>query len=165
MRNSFFLAIFVGLLFSSKPAFSQEQMAIPRFVSFKMGEVNLRTGPGGRYPIKYVYKKKNYPVEVIDEHELWRQIREIDGTSGWVHRRMLTGVRYVLLKNDADVFKKADISSKIKAYATKDVLAKVEKCPAKSDFCELEFEFDNRKIKGWVKRDVLYGLYPNEVIK
>ena len=165
MENRFSLLKFVGAFLLTSPVLSQEQMAIPRFVSLKMGEVNLRTGPGGRYPIKYVYKKKHYPVEVIDEHELWRQIREIDGTSGWVHRRMLTGVRYVLLKNDADVFKKADISSKIKAYATKDVLAKIEKCPAKSEFCELEFEFAEKKIKGWVKRDVLYGIYPNEVIK
>ena len=158
------LAILLSFGFLT-PLCAQEQLAVPRFVSLKMGEVNLRTGPGNRYPIRYVYKKKNYPVEVIDEYELWRQIREVDGTIGWVHRRMITGTRYVLLKQDADVFKKADISSKIKAYATKDVLAKVEKCPAKSDFCELEFEFDNRKIKGWVKRDVLYGLYPNEVIK
>ena len=147
------------------PLCAQEQLAVPRFVSLKMGEVNLRTGPGNRYPIRYVYKKKNYPVEVIDEYELWRQIREVDGTIGWVHRRMITGTRYVLLKQDADVFKKADISSKIKAYATKDVLAKVESCPFKNDFCELEFDTGEKKIKGWVKRVHLYGIYPNEVIK
>lgn len=165
MINRFIFFCLIGTVLYSNTAFSQEQVSIPRFVSLKMGEVNLRTGPGGRYPIKYVYKKKNYPVEIIDEYELWRQIREIDGTSGWVHRRMLTGTRYVLLKKDADVFKKPDISSKIKAYATKDVLAKVEKCPAKNEFCELKFDFEEKTIKGWVKRDVLYGIYPNEVIK
>ena len=163
IKNSLFVLLFsFGVL---TPVCAQEQLAIPRFVSLKMGEVNLRTGPGNRYPIKYVYKKKNYPVEVIDEHELWRQIREIDGTIGWVHRRMITGTRYVLLKQDTDVFKKADISSKIKAYASKDVLAKIESCPFKSDFCELEFATGEKKIKGWVKRSSLYGIYPNEVIK
>ncbi len=165
MKNKLFLSLFLYVLGVSFYANAQEQIAVPRFVSLKMGEVNLRTGPGGRYPIKYVYKKKHYPVEIIDEYELWRQIREIDGTVGWVHRRMLTGIRYVLLKNDTDVFKKADISSKIKAYVTKDVVAKVEKCPAKNDFCELEFEYGEKTLTGWVKRDVLYGLYPNEVIK
>ena len=150
---------------SSQVVWAQEQLAVPRFVSLKMGEVNLRTGPGNRYPIKYVYKKKNYPVEVIDEHELWRQIREVDGTIGWVHRRMLTGSRYVLLKHDADVFRKADISSKIRAYVTKDVIAKVESCPYKNDFCEVEFDLGHKKVKGWVKRSALYGLYPGEVIK
>lgn len=152
------------LIFSTHLS-AQEQLAIPRFVSLKMGEVNLRTGPGSKFPIKYVYKKKHYPVEVIDEHELWRQIREIDGTIGWVHRRMITGTRYVLLKKDSDVFKSADISSKIKAYVTKDVLAKIDSCPFKNEFCELEFDLGERKLKGWVKRAALYGIYPNEVIK
>ncbi len=159
------LVLFLLSVVFLTPLQAQEQLVVPRFVSLKMGEVNLRTGPGSRYPIKYVYKKKNYPVEVIDEHELWRQIREIDGTIGWVHRRMISGVRYVLLKQDSDVFRKADISSKIKAYATKDVLAKVESCPFKNDFCELEFDTGEKKIKGWVKRINLYGIYPNEVIK
>ena len=153
------------MFFVSNCCVAQEQLSIPRFVSLKMDEVNLRTGPGERYPIKFVYRKKNYPMEVVDEHELWRQVREIDGTIGWVHRRMLTGVRHVLLKSDSDVFKKPDISSKIKAYVTRDVLAKVEKCPSKIDFCELEFATAEKKVKGWVKRDKLYGLYPNEVIK
>ena len=68
MRNSLFLLMVVGTIFCSSAAFSQEQMAIPRFVSFKMGEVNLRTGPGGRYPIKYVYKKTlKKEREEIDE--------------------------------------------------------------------------------------------------
>ncbi len=159
-----FIAFCLGLVFSSYVS-AQEQLTIPRFVSLKMGEVNLRTGPGNKYPIKYVYKKKHYPVEVIDEHELWRQIREVDGTIGWVHRRMITGVRYVLLTQDTDVFRKADISSKIRAYVTKDVLAKVESCPFKSDFCALEFDTGEKKVKGWVKRSALYGLYPGEVIK
>lgn len=144
---------------------AQEQLSIPRFVSLKMGEVNLRTGPGSRYPIKFVYKKKHYPMEIVDEHELWRQVREIDGTVGWVHRRMVTGVRYVLLKTDTTVFKKPDETSKIRANVSKNVLGKIESCPSKKDFCELEFEFEDRKIKGWVKRSTLYGIYPNEVIK
>lgn len=164
MKKSLLLS-FCTLVFLSGAVFAQERLAIPRFVSLKMGEVNLRTGPGGRYPIKFVYKKKHYPMEVIEEHELWRQVREIDGTVGWVHRRMLAGTRYVILKKDTDVFKKPDVSSKIRAVASKDVLGKVEECPAKSNFCKLEFELGEKSIKGWVKRDILYGIYPNEVIK
>ena len=75
-------------------AVSAQELSIPRFVSFRRADVNLRTGPGNRYPIKFVYRMKNYPVEVIDEYELWRQIREVDGTVGWVHRRMLSSGRY-----------------------------------------------------------------------
>lgn len=165
MKSRPVFSVCLLILFTSCSLMAQERLAIPRFVSLKMGEVNLRTGPGGRYPIKYVYKKKHYPMEIVDEHELWRQVREIDGTVGWVHRRMLTGVRYALLKKDTDVFKKPDVSSKIRAIASKDVLGKIEECPKKSEFCKLDFELGEKHLKGWVKRDVLYGIYPNEEIK
>ena len=103
--------ITIGLgLITALPVVAQE-LAIPRFVSFRRSEVNLRTGPGNRYPIKYVYYVQNYPVEVIDEYELWRQIREVDGTVGWVHRRLLSGVRYIITTKNGVLYKKPDNTS------------------------------------------------------
>ena len=52
------------------------------YASLKKDQVNLRTGPGDRYPIMWVYQEKNYPVEVLESFEHWRQIREVDGTIG-----------------------------------------------------------------------------------
>ena len=40
-------------------------LPLPRFVSLRSEEVNMRTGPGVRYPVDWVYKRKNMPVEVI----------------------------------------------------------------------------------------------------
>lgn len=162
--NSFFLS-FVLLSFLSFNGQAQEELSIPRFVSLKLGEVNLRTGPGNRFPIKYVYKEKNYPVEVIDEYELWRQIREIDGTVGWVHRRMLAGTRYIIMTKDDKLFKEPDMGSKMVAFAQKGTIARVENCPPQSNYCELFFLFKERKIRGWAHKDSFYGVYPNEVIK
>lgn len=163
MKNfCLFLALSIAF---SLPALAQEQLSIPRFVSFKLGEVNLRTGPGDRFPIKYVYRQKHYPVEIIDEYELWRQIREVDGTIGWVHRRMLTGVRYALITKEASLLKKPQENAKTKAIVQKNVLGKIESCPAQSDFCEITFDFDEKKIKGWMKKDTFFGVYPNEVVK
>jgi len=42
-------------------------LPLPRFVSLRAAEVNLRTGPGVRYPIDWVYHRRGLPVEVIDE--------------------------------------------------------------------------------------------------
>ena len=36
------------------------------YASLKYDQVNLRTGPGERYPIMWVYQEKNFPVEVLD---------------------------------------------------------------------------------------------------
>ena len=92
-----------GLLAGLLPAlFTLEQAAaqdgtsglpIPRFVSLRADEVNMRTGPGVRYPIDWVYARQGLPVQVIGEFEAWRQIRDSEGSTGWVHRTMLSGRR------------------------------------------------------------------------
>ena len=45
----------------------QTGLPLPRFVSLRASEVNLRAGPGIRYPIQWVYQRRNMPVEVIEE--------------------------------------------------------------------------------------------------
>ncbi len=67
---------------------------VPRYVSLKTDEVNLRSGPGVKFPIDWVLKRRNMPVEVLQEFEHWRKVRDWQGTEGWVHQSMLTGKRY-----------------------------------------------------------------------
>src|SRR5207248_1613382 len=65
-------------------------LPVPRFVSLHADRVNLRTGPGDRYPIEWVLTRKEMPVEITGQLEHWRRIRDWEGTAGWVHERMLT---------------------------------------------------------------------------
>ena len=96
------MAVVFGAL-APQPAAAQDDrlgtsgLTLPRFVSLKSGEVNLRTGPGKRYPIDWIYRRRGLPVEVIDEFEDWRRVRDHDGTVGWVHRFMLVSRRTVLV--------------------------------------------------------------------
>ena len=57
-----------------------DALPLPRFVSLKSAEVNLRTGPGTRYPIEWVYKRRALPVEIIAEFDNWRRVRDWEGT-------------------------------------------------------------------------------------
>ncbi len=59
------------------------------FLSLKYNKVNVRYGPGLDYPIKFVFLKKNFPVEVIDEKENFRKILDYKNNGGWVHRSQL----------------------------------------------------------------------------
>ena len=59
------------------------------FLSLKYNKVNVRYGPGLDYPIKFVYLKKNFPVEIIDEKENFRKILDYKNNGGWVHRSQL----------------------------------------------------------------------------
>ena len=44
-------------------------LPIPRFVTLRAREVNVRTGPGVRYPIDWVFQRPNLPVEVVAEFD------------------------------------------------------------------------------------------------
>src|SRR5579864_875220 len=65
-------------------------LPIPRFASLRSDEVNVRTGPGTRYPVDWVFKRKGMPVEIVAEYENWRKIRDWQGASGWVHQSLLS---------------------------------------------------------------------------
>ena len=83
-------------------------LEIPRFVSLKSNEVNLRVGPSTNYPIKLTYVTKNLPLEIIDEFDAWRKIKDHKGTKGWLHKSLIQGDRFVLTgyknKNDVDLY-------------------------------------------------------------
>ena len=75
------------------PALAQDHLPLPRFASLDSNEVNLRAGPGTDYPILWVYQRKGLPVEIIQEFDTWRRIRDRDGTVGWVQQNQLSGKR------------------------------------------------------------------------
>src|SRR4030088_2628667 len=77
---------------------------VPRFVTLHADRVNLRTGPGGRYPIEWVLTRKEMPVEITGQLEHWRRIRDWEGATGWVHERMLSGKRAVIVKGGVRPF-------------------------------------------------------------
>ncbi|MBQ4471914.1 MAG: hypothetical protein II942_01535 [Alphaproteobacteria bacterium] len=134
------------------------------FQSLKSDQVNLRAGPAERFPIKWVYQERNYPVEVIDSFEMWRQIREVDGTLGWVHQKMLKPTRYVLIQSEDKLLSTPTVSGKVIAYVQPGVVGKVHSCPA-GDYCRLQFVYQDKQIEGWFPRRFVWGLYDGEVIE
>ena len=71
---------------------------LPRFVSTKSDESNLRVGANIDYPILLTYKVKNFPLKIIDEYEIWRKVIDIDGNQGWMHKSLLQSNRYGIIK-------------------------------------------------------------------
>src|SRR5438876_886029 len=78
---------------------AEKNLPVPRFVSLRSEQVNVRTGPGERYPIEWVFTRRDLPVEIVAEFENWRKIRDSEGSEGWVHQRMLAGRRSVLVRD------------------------------------------------------------------
>ncbi|MBC8049993.1 MAG: hypothetical protein H7X92_07600, partial [Chitinophagales bacterium] len=63
---------------------------LPRFVSLKADEVSVRKGPGWDHGIAWVFRRAGLPVEVIAEFDVWRQVRDSESATGWVHGRLLS---------------------------------------------------------------------------
>src|SRR5690606_37880107 len=73
-------------------------LPLPRFVTTRSTPINVRVGPGTKYDVSWIYKVAGTPVEIIQEFDVGRKIRDVDGSEGWVHQTMLSGNRagYVL---------------------------------------------------------------------
>ena len=132
-------------------------LPIPRFVSLRKELVNLRRGPGMRYPIDWVYQRRDLPVEVIDEFEIWRQVRDHDGTTGWVHQGLIKGERHLLVVGQDRVLRR-DPSDETRALAMLEpgVLARLIGC--QEDWCRVEVQ----GLDGWLRRGEVFGIYPDE---
>ena len=161
MRVSKFVVFVLTLLMAMSSFASTSDLG---FYSLKFNKVNLRAGPAERFPIKWVYQEKNYPVEVIDTFEMWRQIREADGTIGWVHQKMLKPTRYVVIQSEDKLLDSPTASGQVIAYVQPGVVGRVESCP-EGDYCLLQFSHEDRQIEGWFPRRFVWGLYEGEVVE
>lgn len=135
-------------------------LPIPRFVSLKAGEVNVRTGPGTRYPIQWVYKRDGMPVEIIEEFEHWRKIRDMEGSTGWLHKTMLEGKRHVVIKGKEACILRADPKETARPIlkAEPQVIAPVVEC--EKEWCRVQVS----GRKGWVEKKYVFGVYADEIL-
>lgn len=136
-------------------------LPIPRFVSLRTNPINMRTGPGVRYPVDWVYQRRHLPVEVVAEFDTWRRIRDPDGSEGWVHQSMLTGRRTAMVKGGTQTLRRtnADASEDV-ASLEAGVIVNVQRCPT-GPFCRVEVN----GLQGWLKRDQVWGVYPDETVE
>ena len=153
------VGFFALLLICAAPALAADDLPIPRFVSLSSGEVNLRTGPGTRYPIDWVYTKKNLPVEIINEFDTWRKVKDIQGSEGWVHKSMISGYRYGIIKDDEHIVRSSPKHESIViARLEPGVIVKVDTC--EKLWCDISV---NGNYRGWVEKEALWGVYPQEI--
>lgn len=121
----------------------------------------MRTGPGRRYPIKWVYQRTFLPLEIVGEYHHWRRVRDVGGTEGWIHKNMLSGRRYSLVvTNRAELHAEASMASPLIGRMEAMVIARLLECPADTVWCHI----DVVSMRGWVARSDLWGIYPNETV-
>jgi SH3-like domain-containing protein len=138
---------------------SASGLPVPRFVALRSDEVNLRAGPGTRYPIEWVYKRRELPVEIEREFEVWRLVRDPDGIKGWVHQATLTGRRsFMVTGSDATLRRDAQDSAAAVAVLKAGVIGHIRSCAANSDWCQVQ----TGDYRGYLKRSEFWGALPGE---
>lgn len=135
---------------------------LPRFVSLRAGEVNMRSGPGVQYPVDWVYKRRHLPIEVIAEFQTWRKVRDHQGTQGWVHQTMLDGERTAIVLGRTRTLR-AEASSDARALARlePDVIVRIATCPKDSGWCRVRAA----GFEGWIRRVELWGVRKDEAVQ
>ena len=128
---------------------------IPRFVSLKSNDANIRVGPSVNYPIKLKYVFQNLPLEIIDEFDVWRKSRDYEGNIGWVHKSLIKGERYILTEEDIDLFSRPN--GKIKGLVKNKNILELKSCTL--NWCKVSKD----KIAGWVLKEKIWGVYENEM--
>lgn len=132
-------------------------LPLPRYVSLKATQANVRRGPGMTHRVDWVFMRRGMPLEVIAEYGHWRRVRDQEGGFGWVHYSMLSGVRTALVTPvEADLREEASAASPVVARAAPGVVLKVQACG--HDWCEVYKD----GVEGWLPKTALWGVSPEE---
>jgi SH3-like domain-containing protein len=145
---------------AGKPPPGQSGLKVPRFASLRSGEVNVRTGPGTRYPVEWMFVKRGLPIEITAEFGTWRRITDGQGGDGWVHRSMLSGRRAgIVIPKTETIRRRASADSPAVAKAEQGVVVAIRACRDK--WCEVDVE----GFRGWLPQASIWGVFPTEIIK
>ena len=121
------------------------------YLMLKNSKVNVRMGPGLDYPVKFIYKKKNLPVKVIDNKENFRKVIDHKKNSGWIHISQLKKINSIIVLSNRILFKKPTFNSKPIANIESGRLFVLKKC--KKDWCEVS----SQNYSGWINMNDVWG--------
>ena len=146
-----FLVLFFFVIILIEKSFANETI---NFLSLKNNEVNVRVGPSKKYPIKYIYKKKYLPLEILDKSETWRKIKDFEKNSGWIHISQLSKKKSAInIKNNSILYKKPTIYSEPIAKLEIGRLVLIKKC--KDKWCKIT----SGDYSGWISEIFLWGKF------
>jgi SH3-like domain-containing protein len=144
-------------------------LPVPRYVSLKSDRVRVRQGPGLDHKVLWVFRRAGLPVEVIAEFEGWRQIRDAEGTTGWVVQSLVSGRRTALVlpweaksaTTPASVALRRDDRESAKSVAVVEpgVLADIRSCDGQ--WCYVSIG----AYRGYIEQKKLWGVYEGEIVR
>ena len=137
---------------------SATTLPLPRYVSLKTDEGNVRRGPSLTHRIDWVFTRRNMPLQITAEYGHWRRVEDAEGAGGWVHYALLSGVRTVLVEQDMmPVLSRPDPEAPIVATFEMGVVARLGEC--NETWCRIS----SGGYRGWAPKENLWGVNPDEL--
>ena len=167
--------LLVALIALSQPALAQADnpsgLPLPRFATTRSEPINVRVGPGTKYEVAWTYLKSGVPVEIVQEFDTWRKIRDVDGTEGWIHQNLLAGTRagYTTpLMANGEIALRANQSDDATVRARLGPGFKVVIKQCDGSWCEVTATSQDASQRsatysGYLHQEELWGVYPDEV--
>lgn len=135
-------------------------LPLPRYVSLKGREGNVRRGPGMTHRIDWVFTTSGMPLRITAEYDRWRRVEDYQGMGGWMQFNLLSGVRTVLVTQDmAELRDTPDAGARVAFQAELGVIGRLLECNA--DWCRVNTDGE----KGWILKSALWGVDPGEVLE
>lgn len=140
-------------------------LPLPRFATTRSTPINVRVGPGTRYNIAWVYVKAGTPVEIVQEFDTWRKIRDVDGAEGWIHQNMLSGKRAGIAapwrKNEQiPLLARRGDQNGVRAYLGPGFRVEIDGCDGA--WCEVSATAASTTYSGYLAQSELWGVYQGE---
>ncbi len=128
-------------------------LPLPRLVSMKAAEANIRRGPSLTHRIDWVFRHTGMPLIVTGEFGHWRRVRDRDGLGGWVHYALLSGSRTVIVDDEmADLRAKPAPDAPLRARVERGAIARLGDCAA--GWCRVSLQ----GYRGWMREAGLWGV-------
>ncbi|MDH3347601.1 MAG: SH3 domain-containing protein [Desulfobulbaceae bacterium] len=127
-----------------------------KMVSIVKENINMRSGPGTKYQVKWKLGK-GYPLIIVSQKGKWLNVKDFEGDTGWVYRTLTDTTPHLVVKRKkvnvrSGPGEKYGIISEAKYGVVFETLKK------KGGFTGwVEVKHEKTGITGWIRRDLLWG--------
>lgn len=133
-------------------------LPMPRYVSLKANEANVRRGPSLSHRIDWVFARRDMPLRVVGEYGHWRRVVDREGMGGWVHYSLLSGNRTVIVDRDLLALRTQPVADATEvALLELGVIADLGECGP--EWCRLRAD----GYRGWAHKAAIFGVGADEI--